>query len=84
MTDLSKFLNMMTEIVEFCRHKWFVWGFEFSLLEIWFYCALFELIMAFVWQIFGQIPHALNSRGYKGGINNGKSGSHKSSSRKYE
>ena len=86
--DLNGFLVMMQKIVDFLRIKWTIWGFSFSILEVWFYGAMFELLMAFIWQIFGQIPHALNRseyrNGYKGGINNGKSGSHKSSTRKLE
>ena len=78
---MDGFKYLMEQCLYFIRYKWTIWGFTFSFLDVWFYLAFFELAFAFIWQIFGQIPHSLNGSSEKNynysGINNGKGGTHK-------
>lgn len=82
---MYEFADLMEQCVTFIRHKWTIWGFSFSFIDVWFYVAFGELCLAFIWQIFGQIPHSLGSseKNYnKSGIHYGKTGSHHYGNRK--
>lgn len=75
---MSEFYDLMNQVIGFLRHKWSIWDFQFSFLEVWFYIAFVKLALSFVWQIFGQIPNGTNSseQNYYGAGINGKAGSH--------
>ena len=79
-------MDSCEQLLTFYRYKWDIWGFSFSFMDVFVYIAVGELILAFIMQLFGQIPHALgmgSEQNYNGsGINNGKAGSHKYSNKK--
>lgn len=79
---MKDFLYLMQQVLYFVNYKWNIWGFSFSIMDSWYYIALANLALAFVWQIFGQIPNALHGSSEMNYNNSGKAGSHHYGNRK--